>query len=40
MSTQFGNVDEQIAQVAEIISEIEELQDGFDAIGFSQGKYS
>lgn len=33
----FGNVDEQIAQVANTISEIEELQDGFDAIGFSQG---
>lgn len=34
---QFGNVNEQVAQVAEQIAAIEELQGGFDAMGFSQG---
>ncbi|KAG8853466.1 hypothetical protein FRB91_004858 [Serendipita sp. 411] len=33
----FGNVNEQIAQVAEQISSIPELESGFDAMGFSQG---
>jgi hypothetical protein len=35
---QFGDCNEQIKKVATQISEIEELQGGFDAIGFSQGK--
>ncbi|CCA67925.1 related to palmitoyl-protein thioesterase 1 [Serendipita indica DSM 11827] len=33
----FGNVNEQVAQVAEQIAAIPELEGGFDAIGFSQG---
>ncbi|KAH6914175.1 palmitoyl-protein thioesterase [Coprinopsis sp. MPI-PUGE-AT-0042] len=33
----YGNVDEQVALVAEQLSSIPELQEGFDAIGFSQG---
>jgi len=33
----YGNVNEQIALVAEQIADITELKDGFDAIGFSQG---
>lgn len=33
---QFGNVNEQIDFVAEQIANITELEDGFDAIGFSQ----
>ncbi|KAJ2931262.1 hypothetical protein H1R20_g5876, partial [Candolleomyces eurysporus] len=32
-----GNVDEQVAFVSEQLAEIPELDDGFDAIGFSQG---
>ncbi|KAG8801052.1 hypothetical protein FRC17_006739 [Serendipita sp. 399] len=32
----FGNVNDQIAQVAEQIASIPELQSGFDAMGFSQ----
>jgi len=34
---QFGNVDEQVAQVADQFANITELKNGFDAIGFSQG---
>lgn len=34
---QYGNVNEQVALVADQIASIPELQDGFDAIGFSQG---
>jgi hypothetical protein len=34
---QYGNVNEQVQLVSEQISAIPELQDGFDAIGFSQG---
>ncbi|EIN11741.1 alpha/beta-hydrolase [Punctularia strigosozonata HHB-11173 SS5] len=33
----FGNVDEQLAFVAEELAEIPELQGGFDGLGFSQG---
>jgi len=33
----YGNVNEQVQLVSEQISAIPELQDGFDAIGFSQG---
>ena len=33
----FGNVDEQVAFVAEQLRAVEELSMGFDAIGFSQG---
>ncbi|OAX38248.1 palmitoyl-protein thioesterase [Rhizopogon vinicolor AM-OR11-026] len=33
----YGNVNEQIAQVAQQLAEIPELSRGFDAIGFSQG---
>ncbi|KAL5485072.1 hypothetical protein ACEPAI_7714 [Sanghuangporus weigelae] len=33
----FGNVNEQIDFVAEQLAGVEELKDGFDAIGFSQG---
>jgi palmitoyl-protein thioesterase len=36
-ATFFGNVDAQIDFVAEQLAEIEELQGGFDAMGFSQG---
>jgi len=34
---QYGNVNEQIAQVAQQLAEVPELSRGFDAIGFSQG---
>ena len=34
---QYGNVNEQIDLVAEQITNVTELKDGFDAIGFSQG---
>lgn len=37
--SQYGNVNEQIAKVAEQIASIEELRDGFDAMGLSQGMY-
>ncbi len=33
----FGNVNEQVDQVCEQLAGIEELKDGMDAIGFSQG---
>jgi len=33
----YGNVDEQIDEVAQQIADIEELQGGFDAMGLSQG---
>ncbi|KAK9448589.1 Alpha/Beta hydrolase protein [Limtongia smithiae] len=33
----FGKLDEQVAQVCEQLAGIEELKDGFDALGFSQG---
>jgi len=36
LKSQYGNVNEQIEQVAEQLATIEELKDGFDAIGFSQ----
>jgi palmitoyl-protein thioesterase len=32
----FGKIDEQVAKVCKELSEIPELQDGFNAIGFSQ----
>jgi palmitoyl-protein thioesterase len=37
ISRQYGNVNEQIEQVANQLADVEELEDGFDAIGFSQG---
>jgi Palmitoyl protein thioesterase len=37
---QYGNVNEQVEQVAEQLNRIEELEGGFDAIGFSQGLYT
>ena len=37
---QYGNVNEQVEQVAEQLNHIEELEGGFDAIGFSQGLYT
>ena len=36
-SRQFGNVNEQLDFVATQLANVTELQDGFDAIGFSQG---
>ena len=33
----FGNVNEQVDVAAEQLRSVEELKDGFDAIGFSQG---
>lgn len=33
----FGNVDEQVDAVCQMLAEDEDLKDGFDAIGFSQG---
>jgi hypothetical protein len=35
--TQYGNVNEQVAFVADQLASIPELKNGFDAIGFSQG---
>lgn len=35
--SQYGNVDQQLAIVAEQLTSIPELGRGFDAIGFSQG---
>ena len=35
---QYGNVNSQIKLVAEQLSSIPELKDGFDAIGLSQGQ--
>ena len=34
---QYGNVDDQVEQVAEQLKAVPELSKGFDAIGFSQG---
>lgn len=39
LQMKFGDVNEQIALVAEQLSNITELQYGFDAMGFSQGKH-
>lgn len=36
---QFGNVNEQVANVSLQLGSVPELQGGFDAIGFSQGKH-
>lgn len=33
----FGNVNDQVEQACKELAQVEELQDGFDAIGFSQG---
>ncbi|GMH40355.1 hypothetical protein BSKO_08259 [Bryopsis sp. KO-2023] len=33
----FGNVNEQVAEACEKLAKVEELKDGFDAVGFSQG---
>lgn len=33
----FGRVDEQVQMVCKQLSEVRELQGGFDAVGFSQG---
>jgi palmitoyl-protein thioesterase len=35
--TLFGNMDTMLARVAEQLKDLEELKDGFDAIGLSQG---
>jgi hypothetical protein len=37
---QYGNVNEQVEQVAKQLNHIKELEGGFDAIGFSQGLYT
>ena len=37
MILQYGNVDEQLAIVAEQLASVPELSRGFDAVGFSQG---
>jgi hypothetical protein len=37
LSNQYGNVDDQVEQVAEQLKVVPELSGGFDAIGFSQG---
>lgn len=37
MAMQFGNLHEQVANVSLQLSSVPELQDGFDAMGFSQG---
>ncbi len=34
---QFGNVNQQVFNVSQQLSDISELEQGFDAIGFSQG---
>jgi palmitoyl-protein thioesterase len=34
---QYGNVNEQVQLVSEQLAAIPELENGFDAIGFSQG---
>lgn len=33
----FGEVDEDVKEVCETLKSVEELRDGFDAVGFSQG---
>ena len=37
--TKFGNVNEQLEGVAQQLAGIDELEHGFDAIGFSQGTH-
>jgi len=36
---QYGNVNEQVAFVADQLASIPDLENGFDAIGFSQGSF-
>jgi hypothetical protein len=37
--SKFGNVDEQLAAVAEQLAAVPELRGGFDGLGFSQGGF-
>jgi len=39
LRVQYGNVNNQVAFVAEQLDSISELKNGFDAIGFSQGAF-